>query len=100
MDLVDVVKRLDGPTARAFVEPARNVVAALLIEAEQVQAQQTPPPHDYRSAELSRESPAGGWLAPSELRRMAQELAEAVAAERWVDGFVTAVRVLSGLGVR
>lgn len=98
MDLMSLVQRIDARTARAFVVAARHVIDALLIEAEQSERSNTPTATDYEHAELPRSAPAGGWLSPGELRRTTQELAEAVAAERWVDGVLTTVRVLRMLG--
>jgi hypothetical protein len=55
-------------------------------------------PLDYNTATLPADVPAGGWLSPTELRRTSQELTEAIAAEKWVDGCVCALRALSAIG--
>lgn len=98
MDLRQALQQVDASTAQAFVSAARHVIDALLIEARRVQAQQPPAARDYRGAALPRESPAGGWLAHEELALTAQRMAEAIAAERWVDGALFAVRMLAMLG--
>ncbi|MGD8452015.1 MAG: hypothetical protein PVJ57_09380 [Phycisphaerae bacterium] len=98
MDLETLVKNVDAGTARAFVTAARHVIDALLIEGQRWQAAQTPTTRDYTTAELPRDTPAGGWLAHEEVRDTAQRLAEAVAAEKWRDGVVCAVRLLSLVG--
>jgi len=98
MDLEAVMKRIDAPTARAFVTAARHLIDALLIEAESVRTMQTPAARDYRAAELPRDTPAGGWLSHGELRATVQRMSEAIAAERWIDGAMFAVRLLAGLG--
>lgn len=99
MDWIQLLQRIDREAARAFAGAARNVIDALLIEAERVQQAKTPEVRDYRSAGLSRTTPAGGWISDSELRRTSQELSEAIATERWVDGAVAAVRLLGRMGV-
>lgn len=98
MDVQTLVRNIDAQTARAFVEAARHVIDALLIEAERVGQTQTPDVTDYEHASLSRETPAGGWLSHAELRDTARRLSEAVAAEKWIDGLTCALKLLSALG--
>jgi hypothetical protein len=98
VDFETLVKHIDGETARAFVTAARHVIDALLIEGERVREAQTPAKRDYDGAELPRSTPAGGWLSHEELRVTAQRLAEAVAAEKWIDGLIFAVKLFSALG--
>lgn len=95
MNLEDLLGRIDLRTAQAFVRAARHVIDALLIEAERVKEAQAPTPRDYATASLSREAPPGGWLSRDELRSAAQRMAEAMAAEKWVDGALVAIRALA-----
>jgi hypothetical protein len=99
MDLTKLARAVDAETARAFVTAARHVIDALLIESARAEQTRTPAERDYESATLSRTAPAGGWLAHGELRQTAQRLAEAIAAEKWTDGMMFALRVLAQLGV-
>lgn len=98
MDMVQLAKGLDAGAVRAFVTAARHVIDALMIEATRLEQVRTPGVRDYATAELSREAPGGGWIASDELRATTQKLTEAIAAEKWVEGFVVAVRLLSALG--
>lgn len=98
MNLEAVLKQLDANAARAFVTAARHVIDALLIEGQRVAQAQPPTPRDYTTAKLSSPSPAGGWLSDEELRGAAQRMAEAMAAEKWVEGALFAIRLLSALG--
>ena len=98
MDLATLAGRIDATTARSFVEAARHVIDAMMIEAERVQQAQAPAKQDYAAGRLSRTAPPGGWLSDSELRDTARQLAEAMAAEKWTDGFLAAVRLLAKLG--
>lgn len=98
MDWRMIIDRLDAQTARAFVSAARHVIDAMLIEAEQVKQAHTPAARDYENASLSREAPAGGWISDSELRQATQRMSEAIAAEKWTDGVVFAIKALSALG--
>lgn len=98
MDLRTIIERLDAGTVRAFVSAARYVIDAMLIEAEQVKQTQTPGVVDYESAGLSREAPAAGWISDAELRRTTQQMSEAIAAEKWTDGAVFAIKALTALG--
>ena len=98
MQLETLISRIDAETARAFVTAARHIIDALLIEAQRIRKTQTPAVRDYSSAELSREAPAGGWLSHDELRGSAQQMAEAIAAEKWLDGALFAIRALAAVG--
>jgi len=98
MDLQNVLKSIDTGTARAFVSAARHVIDALLIEGARIRETQAPPLRDYNAAGLSREAAPGGWLSHEELRDTAQRLAEAIAAEKWTEGLVFALKVLSCVG--
>jgi hypothetical protein len=98
MDWLELARRIDADTARSFVTAARHVIDALLIEAQRVQQTQTPAPRDYATATLPRTAPPGGWLSDAELRRTTQALSEAIAAEKWLDGLLTALRLLALLG--
>jgi hypothetical protein len=89
---------LDARTAQAFVTAARHVIDAMLIEGQRVRQTQTPAAVDYGSAELSREAAPGGWMAHEELRGTVQKLGEAIAAEKWTDGVLFAIKALSAVG--
>ncbi|MCA9243714.1 MAG: hypothetical protein KDA32_07175 [Phycisphaerales bacterium] len=95
MNLEELLGRINTSTAQAFVKAARHVIDALLIESERVREAQGPTQRDYTTATLSRESPPGGWLSRDELRATAQRMSEAMAAEKWVDGAMMAIRVLA-----
>lgn len=94
MTLKSIAAQLDLQTARAFVGAARHVIDAMLIEAERVRQTQTPGRKDYTAAGLDRSTPGGGWISHEELRATAQEMSEAIAAERWIDGFMAAMKLL------
>ncbi len=98
MQLQTLFRQVDAETARAFVVAARQVIDAMLIEARRIEQTRTPTPRNYDDAGLPREAPPGGWISHSELRRVTQEMAEAIAAERWCDGVLAAVRLLSRIG--
>jgi hypothetical protein len=94
MNLKTMLDNIDENTARSMVEAVGRVFDALVIESERIQQSQTPPKRDYNTAELSRAAPGGGWISDSNLRRAAQDIAEAVAQEQWTKGLVSAVRWL------
>lgn len=98
MDWMKIIERIDPATARAFVAATRNVIDALLLEGERVRQAQGPAVRDYAAAELRRDAPAGGWISDEELRATGRRLAEALAAEKWVDGFAAAVKIMALLG--
>lgn len=99
MNLDVVLRAIDARTAWRFVEAARHVVDALLIEAERVRQTQTPAPLDYSGdAGLRREAPAGGWISVDELRAATQRMSEALAAEKWREGFTAAVAAMVMIG--
>ena len=98
MNLQSLLQAVDAETAQAFVAAARHVIDALLIEGERVAEAQTPTPRDYNGAELPSSTPAGGWISHAELRDTSRRLAEAVAAEKWTDGLICALKLLSAFG--
>ena len=99
MDWQALIKGIDADAARAFVTAARHVIDALLVEAERQRQTQAPPVRDYNAAAgLTREDAPGGWLGHEELRATMRRMAEAVAAEKWSDGVVAALKVLAVLG--
>lgn len=97
MDWRKVLEQIDAQTARAFVVAARRVIDAMLVEGRRVEQARGPAAHDYASAGLSRAAPAGGWLSDAELDAAVQRMGEAIAAEKWVDGALFAIRVLSAI---
>lgn len=99
MDWIAVARRIDAQTARTFVTAARHVVDALLIEAEHVRTTQAPTTVDYNAAGLPRDAVPGGWISIDEVRDGSRRMAESIAAEKWVDGFLVAVKLLAALGV-
>ncbi len=99
MSVSQVVQAIDAETARSFVVAARHVIDALLIEGQRVRQTRTPAPRDYASAGLDRSAPGGGWIGDDELRATSQRLTEAIAAEKWTEGVLFAIRALSALGV-
>jgi len=98
MNIEDIVKRIDVDAARAFVHAARNIIDALLLEAQEVRSVQTPAGRDYNDAQLPRDTPPGGWLSHEEIRNTAQRLSEAIAAEKWSDGVLFTLQLLTALG--
>jgi len=98
MEWAALMRNLDAETARAFVHAARHVIDALLIEGQRVRQASTPAPRDYNQAKLSRAAPPGGWLSDAEVHETLRRFAEAVAAERWTDGVIFAVRAFALLG--
>ncbi len=99
MSWIEGLKRLDPASARAFVQGARNVIDALMIEARRPATEPAPPgDRDYTNAGLSRTAPARGWLSREEVDRVNQQMVEAIAAENWIDGAIFAVRLLRAFG--
>ena len=98
MEFRTIVQQLNPATARAFVQATRNVIDALMIEGARVREARGPAPRDYEQAEFSRTAPPGGWIAPEELRGVVQKMNEAIALEKWTEGFFFAVRAMSILG--
>ena len=98
MKLQTLLAQVDSRTAQTFVSAARHVIDAMLIEAARVEQTATPKRTDYENAALSRETAPGGWLSHEALRETSQRLAEAIAGEKWTEGMLTSIRLLSGMG--
>lgn len=87
-----------GPEeAKHFVTAAFNVIKAALIVREQEREARTPGTVDYGSAELDRSTPADGWITDETLLSYQQRMTEAIAAEKWMDGFIFAIQLISVL---
>lgn len=103
MDVKTVLKQIDASTARAFVHATRHVIDAMLVEGERIAQTQGPRARDYNAAavagtsETGASAPAGGWISDSEIHDTARRLSEAIAAEKWVDGAMFAIQLLSRL---
>lgn len=97
MNLEAIAKRIDADSARAFVHAARNLVNAVMVEVARQKDVSGPTPRDYRSAGLSSEPAPGGWISRGELDRACQQMSEAMAAEKWVEGVMAAVRAIGML---
>ena len=95
MDLRKLLQNIDAETARAFVSAAGHVIDAMLFESARIGETVTPAERDYENATLPRATPAGGWISHEELRLTTQKMAEALAAEKWADGVVLAIQVLT-----
>jgi hypothetical protein len=98
MEWQSLVKNIDGETARAFVTAARHIIDALMVEAERVRETRGPGGRNYNADGLPRASAPGGWLPHDELRATARRMAEAIAAEKWIDGVVATLQVLALFG--
>ena len=98
MQLEAILKQIDAGTAKAFVQAARHVIDAMLIEGQRVAQARGPRQRDYNEAPVEATTPAGGWISDSEIHETARRLSEAMAAEKWIDGMVFAVRLMSQLG--
>lgn len=97
MQVAKVAEKLDADVLKQFVVGVQKVIEALLIEQEHVGSQPGPVPVDYNTAGLPRAEPPGGWIGTGELRAASQKMSEAIAAEKWVEGFVFAVQAMGTL---
>ena len=95
MDLRRLIQGVDGEAARRFVEATQHILDAMLLEAARAHPEPEPGVRDYREASLMHGSPEGGWLSHEELRATTQQIAEAIAAEKWTDGLLFAIRLLT-----
>lgn len=98
MTLKSALAQIDAGAARAFVQAARNVIDAMLIEHRRVAQANPPAPRDYNDADVEAGAAPGGWISDAELHDTTRRLAEAVAAEKWADGALLAIRLLARLG--
>ena len=98
MDLPELFRGVDVQTAREFVNSARRVVDALLIESERVEKEKGVSRRDYNTTDLDRSDPASGWISHSELRDTARRMSEAIAREKWTEGLFFALKLLGKVG--
>ena len=98
MGIEQLLQGIDAEAARQFVQATQNVLDAMLLESAKAGTQAEPEVRDYRNASLARGGPKGGWLSHEELRATTQKMAEAIAAEKWVDGMLVAIRLLTRVG--
>lgn len=96
--LKKVAAALDADTLKSFVHTARLTIDAIASEQRAAAAKAAPQPIDYAAADHDRSAPAGGWIDPQEVKALSAAMTEAIAAEKWADGFVTAIQLLAMVG--
>lgn len=95
MNVATVLEQIDARTAQAFVHATRQLIDALFVESARVEQTRTPGEVDYARAELPRAAPPGGWISDAEIATTTRRMAEAIAAEKWVEGVLCAVRLMA-----
>ena len=98
MELKQLIGAIDARTAQSFVSATRRLLEVLLVEGQRVSAAQVPGKRDYNTTEIDRGGPASGWLSRDELRAASTEMAEAIAAEKWTEGVMVALRAVKFVG--
>lgn len=99
MNLTTLANSIDPATARDFVAAVKRIIDEMLIQPPRVEPAQPPQPRDYNTATFGNgatpgAAPPGGWISDSELRSATQRMNEAIAAEKWTEGFLAAVQLL------
>ena len=96
--LSNFLSKLDPAVIQTFVHTVRKVLDAFRIEAAIVSQSATPSSPDYEHGGLSPAPPSGGWITNDELRARVQEFNEAMALEKWIDGFIAGIKVMMFIG--
>ena len=97
--ITSLAERLDAQTIQTFVHTMRLIADAILAEAEDRAGEHAPTGQvDYATAGPDRTAPPGGWGDVAEIRSRATAMAEAIAAEKWQDGFVFAFELMALVG--
>lgn len=92
-----IAKGLSEQTLKGFVNAVNEIVKQ--IAGTPVGGVSTAPtPVDYAHAEITVGVPPGGWLSVEEFRDASRRMTEAIAAEKWVEGFITAVQIMIMIG--
>lgn len=91
----DLLKDVNLVIVKRFLFAVESLVNALLLAEELPREARMPQEHDYTKATLPREAPPLGWLSHDQLRESARQMGEAISAEKWTDGFVAAIRLIS-----
>ena len=92
--------QLDPATIKSFLVAAKNVADQLVVQVKQAKSTSTPGPTNYLDPNggLDRSAPEGGWLTPETLQNYSQRMTEALTAEKWEEGFVACLALLSAVG--
>jgi hypothetical protein len=82
---------------KGFVEGVLEILKIVGDQAAIATADATPGARDYRTAEFDRSAPAGGWMLPAEVKERSRLMAEAIAAEKWEEAAILALKVAAVL---
>lgn len=87
-----------GESLKEFVLAFKAMLDRGLIPTVPVKPEVEPPLHEYGGKGLTKNAPASGWISESELAGRVQLMTEAIAAEKWEEGFLFAVQIIMLFG--
>lgn len=95
MNLVQIASKLSPETIKQVVAAVFAAVDAAQVESSK--RIESGPGHakDYDAIEPNREGPPGGWIDDAEIRNTCKAMSEAISLEKYVEGFIMAVRIMS-----
>jgi hypothetical protein len=99
MNLTTLANSIYQTTDLDFVASVKLMIDTMLIQPARAEPAQPPQPRDYNTATFGNlaspgATPPGGWISDNELRSASQRMNEAIAAEKWTEGFVAAMQLL------
>lgn len=100
MDFQTILKQINPETAKVFIDATFDVVNAFLLKAEENETAVPPSNVDYNAPHrgLKNDAPAGGWISDAEVRATLRKQVESMKVANWMDGFLTAIKLLVAIG--
>lgn len=93
----DQISSLPPSKLAAVVHAVRDVIDTL-ADNRSSYANTAPQGTEYDTADHDASAPVGGWLSVDELRERSRQMTEAIAAEKFVQGFLMAVQLMAMFG--
>jgi hypothetical protein len=94
MQLEELFESFDLKDVRQFLNVLNQLINKLLITPVDLPETENEI-IDYENASpIVNNSPSNGWISTNELRRLNQQLTEAINREKWQDGFLAALKLI------
>lgn len=93
--LSTVMSDLSMESIKEFVTVVKRYIDDALVDDIKVLPQESPTKIDYNKAGVELIAPHGGWISRSELERYNQKMTEAIANEKWTEGFILAMQIVA-----
>lgn len=93
--LSTIMSDLSMETIKEVVTVVKRYIDDALVDDIKIQPQESPNRLDYNKAGIELVAPPNGWISMSELEAYNQKMTEAIANEKWTEGFILAMQIVA-----